>query len=270
MIAGTCCVDLLARKRKARESCNNGNTAPLQLYDKKACKPRAHGVPNPSPSPDKIAPDLYYAILPTTVGGVESSSDENNNRRIVLEVNRTWAPIGADRFYSLVNDGYYDCAALFRVVPGFVLQWGIAAEPEETAKWETEIPDDHVSRTQSNLAGWASFATAGPETRTAQVFVNTVDNPRLDAMGFAPFARVIEGMDTVLTSEDLNIPDPVPNQAIYRDEGNAWILDLYPDIDIILPGGSTTTTLPVAAPIDAAPIHEKDKKRNTDKGEGGV
>lgn len=144
-------------------------------------------------------------------------------------------PWGVDRFYALVNDHYYDCAAFFRVVPDFVVQFGIAAQPEESLKWNTTIPDDPV--VMSNLPGYVSYATAGPDTRTTQIFVNLVDNSRLDSDGFASFAKVVQGMDLFQTPP---IDNPTPNstdgvdQDTYMAEGNEWILEEYPDIDLLL------------------------------------
>lgn len=119
----------------------------------------------------------------------------------------------------------------------FVVQFGIAAEPDETAKWNTTIPDDPVL--QSNLYGYVSFATAGPDTRTSQIFINTANNSRLDASGFSPFARVIQGMETVLA---LNNPTPGNSDGVdqdeYSEQGNPWILEYYPDIDIIQGDGN--------------------------------
>ena len=102
---------------------------------------------------------------------------------MVLEVNRSWAPIGADRFYALVGDRYYDDAAFFRVVPSFVVQ-GIAALPEETKKWDEPIQDDPVLVSNPGTVTYA--ATSQPNSRTTQIFINYVDNSGLDSQGFAP------------------------------------------------------------------------------------
>jgi peptidyl-prolyl cis-trans isomerase A (cyclophilin A) len=114
----------------------------------------------------------------------------------VIDVHRDWAPRGADRFYNLVRSGYYDDVRFFRVISGFMAQFGIHGDPRVSAAWtDQHIPDDPVRRT--NLRGMVSFATAGPGTRTTQVFINYGSNDRLDAMGFAPFGQVVEGMDVV-------------------------------------------------------------------------
>jgi peptidyl-prolyl cis-trans isomerase A (cyclophilin A) len=186
-------------------------------YDKTQCTPGPHNASNQ----DGVkAPDHFYVEFQTTV---------SDSQPLLLEVNRTWAPLGVDRFYGLVRDNYYDCAAFFRVVPGFVVQWGIASDPEETGKWDTTIPDDPVF--ESNKKGFVTFAMAGPDTRTTQIYVNTEDNTGLDGQGFAPFARVVRGMDEVFSNVDA--PKPDPDQGTYMTRGNSWILDEYPGIDII-------------------------------------
>lgn len=130
------------------------------------------------------APDSFRARFATTKGD------------FVIAVHRDWAPLGADRFYNLVRSGYYDGVRFFRVLPGFMAQFGIHGDTAVTAAWrERRIPDDQVRGT--NGRGMVTFATAGPGTRTTQVFINYGNNDRLDGMGFAPFGQVVEGMDVV-------------------------------------------------------------------------
>ena len=130
------------------------------------------------------APDSFRARFSTTKGD------------FVIAVQRAWAPLGADRFYNLARSGYYDGVRFFRVLPGFMAQFGIHGDTAVTAAWrERRIQDDPVRRT--NIRGLASFATAGPGTRTTQIFINYGNNDRLDAMGFAPFGQVVEGMEVV-------------------------------------------------------------------------
>ena len=119
---------------------------------------------------------------------------ETTKGEFVIEVNPEWAPLGAARFGELVGGGYYDGAKFFRVLPGFVVQFGLPADPK-TAPKAGNLADDPV--TQSNAKGTITFATAGPNTRTTQVFINLTDNKRLDGMGFAPFGKVVSGMDVV-------------------------------------------------------------------------
>jgi len=120
---------------------------------------------------------------------------ECTNGTFVIECTKDWAPLGVQRFYELVRDGFYDGASFFRVVPGFVVQFGLAADPKMTAKWGKEIKDDPVK--ESNKENTVCFATKGPNTRTTQLFVNLGNNANLDHMGFAPFGKVIAGMDVV-------------------------------------------------------------------------
>src|SRR6266566_2812501 len=130
------------------------------------------------------APDSFKAKFETSAGD------------FVIAVQRRWAPQGADRFYNLTRSGYYDGVRFFRVISGFMVQFGIHGDPAVSAAWrEQRIPDDPVRRT--NLRGMVTFATAGPGTRTTQIFINYRNNDRLDAMGFAPFGQVVVGMDVV-------------------------------------------------------------------------
>jgi peptidyl-prolyl cis-trans isomerase A (cyclophilin A) len=148
----------------------------------------------------------------------------------VVEVHRDWAPFGADRFYQLVKSGFYDDARFFRVVPGFVVQWGINKDPQVTAQWQSKtIPDDPVK--ESNLAGYVSFATSGPNTRTTQVFVNLANNMRLDSMGFAAFGRVIQGLEVV--AHLYSGYGEQPQQNLIESEGNAYLQQNFPNLDYI-------------------------------------
>ncbi|VEU35927.1 unnamed protein product [Pseudo-nitzschia multistriata] len=221
-------------------------------YDKNACQPGSHDVPNPYPAADLVAPDHFYVKMPSTV---------SDGIPIIFEVNRTWSPFGADRFFALAKDNYFDCAAFFRVIPSFVVQWGIASDPVETVKWGTAIPDDPVM--ESNTKGMVSFATSGPGTRTTQIFVNTADNSFLDTQGFSPFARVVQGMEEVFLGNNMYVADPVPNQFTYESEGNAWILEDYPAIDIVkgLPQGDsvTNTTTEVMLTLEEKPDEEQEE-----------
>ena len=191
------------------------------------CTPNYQGITNLYPLPDPRAPDKFTVQWYTSVSSVIP---------VVLLVSREWSPYGADRFYQLVLDQFYDCAGFFRIVPDFVVQFGIAAGPQETTKWNTTIPDDQV--TQSNTFGMVSYATAGPDTRTTQIFINTINNSRLDALGFSPFAVVISGMDVVLQLEN---PTPDSSDGVDQDEytmyGNMWLLSNYPNISLIFSQG---------------------------------
>ncbi len=184
---------------------------------------RQAGQPAPAAA-EAQAPDSYKVHFDTSKGA------------FVLQVNRSWAPLGADRFYTLVKSGFYDGARFFRVLPGFVVQFGIAADPAVSAKWRNaNLPDDPVS--QSNRPGTITFATGGPNTRTTQVFINLADNARLDSSGFSPFGSVTQGMDVV---EQLysgygegapNGSGPAQPQA--EAEGNAYLEREFPKLDYI-------------------------------------
>lgn len=189
-------------------------------------------VPNPSPAADGQAPEKFTVVFDTNVllKGVSAPP-------IVMEVIRSWAPKGVDRFYSLMKDGFYNQAGLFRVVPDFVLQFGIAASPAETEKWNTIITDDPVVMSNTNWT--VSYATAGPDTRTTQIFINYIDNSRLDSMGFSPFARVVSGFETALSVVN---PTPGDSNGVDQDEytakGNDWLLQSCPDISLITCGST--------------------------------
>ncbi len=154
----------------------------------KSAPKAAAGVPdlhNPAdPGFAQQAPDSFRARFSTTQGD------------FVILVHRAWAPHGADRFYNLVRSGFYDGVRFFRVIPGFMAQFGIHGDTGLTAAWRPRtIPDDPVRAT--NGRGMVTYATAGPATRTTQIFINYGDNRRLDGSGFAPFGQVVEGMDVV-------------------------------------------------------------------------
>lgn len=155
---------------------------------------------------------------------------ETTKGDIVLQVNSSWAPLGVERFRSLVESGYYDGAKFFRVVPGFVVQFGLAADPNVTAANGTNLKDDPV--TQSNSRGRLTFATAGPNTRTTQLFINLGDNKFLDGQGFAPFAEVVEGMEIV--DQFHSGYGEQPNQGHIRTKGNAYLDASFPRLDGIV------------------------------------
>ncbi|MDE3199265.1 MAG: peptidylprolyl isomerase [Acidobacteriota bacterium] len=148
----------------------------------------------------------------------------------VVEITRSDAPNGADRFYNLVKDHYFDGARFYRVVPGFMVQWGGAADPAETKKWDVPISDDPVKTT--NARGTITFAaSSAPNSRTTHMFINFVDNARLDAMGFAPVGKVVSGMENVdrIYSGDGENPD----QMQIKDLGNAYLEKAFPNLDYI-------------------------------------
>jgi peptidyl-prolyl cis-trans isomerase A (cyclophilin A) len=134
---------------------------------------------------DRRAPEVFRVRVETTAGS------------FVIEAHRAWSPHGADRFYDLVQSGYYNDSRFFRVVPGRWVQFGISGNPQIAERWRHRvIPDDPL--VEHNTAGFVAFANTGPHTRSTEVYIDTGDNARLDNQsGFAPFGRVVEGMDTV-------------------------------------------------------------------------
>ena len=154
----------------------------------------------------------------------------------VVEVHRDWAPSGADRFYNLVKNGFYDDTRFFRVINGFMVQFGINGDPRVAAPWrDAKIQDDAVK--QSNKRGYITFATAGPNTRTSQVFINFADNSQLDRQGFSPFGQVISGMnvvDTLFSDYGEGAPSGRgPEQGRIQGEGNAYLKRDFPKLDYI-------------------------------------
>ncbi|MEM7191885.1 MAG: peptidylprolyl isomerase [Pseudomonadota bacterium] len=170
------------------------------------------------------APDAYKAKFVTSKG------------TFVIQVERFWAPNGADRFYNLVKNGFYNDARFFRVIDGFMVQFGISGNPDVSAAWSNAtIPDDPVR--ESNTRGTVTFATAGPNTRTTQVFINFNNNSMLNGQGFAPFGKVISGMDVVdslFKGYGEGAPrGNGPSQGLIKSQGNAYLVTKFPKLDYI-------------------------------------
>lgn len=228
-------------------------------------KPAASAAKTPGnpPAPPRLlnpaalkakAPELYRARFVTTKGD------------FVVEVHRDWAPLGADRFYNLVKNGFFNDAAFFRVVPNFMVQFGVPGNPKVASAWaNANLKDDPVK--QSNKRGFISYAMAGPNTRSTQVFINFKDaNAQLDSQGFAPFGQVTEGMDVVdqIYSGYGDMPDmgghgPSPDKL--AAQGNVYLHKNFPQIDYIK---SATIIFPeTTAPAPAA--HKPGAKKATAK-----
>jgi len=176
------------------------------------------------------APDVYDVKFTTTKGD------------FVVQVTRAWAPLGADRFYNLVQHGFFTDAAFFRIVPGFIVQFGLSADPRVNSVWRSaNIKDDPVA--QSNRPGTLTFATAGPNTRTTQLFINYGNNTFLDSQGFAPFGKVTSGMDVV--QKLYSGYGERPDQGSITMEGKAYLDKNFPNLDRIK---SATVISPAAAP----------------------
>ncbi|HTS11920.1 MAG TPA: peptidylprolyl isomerase [Candidatus Limnocylindrales bacterium] len=172
------------------------------------------------------APDIYDVRLETTKGN------------IVLQVSRALAPRGADRFYHLVESGFYDDSRFYRVIAGRFAQFGIAGDPAIAKIWQNErFPDDPVKA--SNTRGTFAYAMTGPDARTTQIYINTGDQARLDAMGFAPFGKVIQGMDVVDRlyagyGETSGGGMRAGHQAKLFEEGNAYLDREFPLLDKLI------------------------------------
>jgi peptidyl-prolyl cis-trans isomerase A (cyclophilin A) len=193
--------------------------APKTATQKPTAKPPAPSAALRTPSKLKeVAPATYDVSFDTSAGP------------FVVRITRAWAPKGADRFYNLVKHGYYNDGRFFRVVPNFMVQFGINGNPKIQSVWrEANITDDPV--TQSNKRGFITFATRGPNTRTTQVFINFKDNAFLDGQGFAPFGQVVSGMEIV---EKINSAyGERPDQGRIQAEGNAYLAKEFPKLDFI-------------------------------------
>ena len=156
---------------------------------------------------------------------------ETSKGTFVVQVNREWAPNGADRFYNLVKNGFFDNARFFRVVPDFMVQFGINGDPKVSEVWRpARIPDDRV--TQSNKRGYITFATSGPNSRTTQVFINFKDNAFLDKQGFSPFGQIVSGMENVVDKIHAGYGES-PNQGAIQMQGNSYLNSSFPSLDYI-------------------------------------
>jgi peptidyl-prolyl cis-trans isomerase A (cyclophilin A) len=168
----------------------------------------------------ETAPDVYRARFETSKGA------------FVIEVNRAWAPLGADRFYNLVKNGFYDGTRFFRVRPGFVVQWGLNGDPAVQSVWRrANLQDD--PRVKSNTRGFVTFAKESlPNTRSTQIFINCADNDYLDAEGFVPFGQVVSGLQI---AERFFAPprDKEPDQRRILSQGNEYLQKDYPQLDFV-------------------------------------
>jgi peptidyl-prolyl cis-trans isomerase A (cyclophilin A) len=187
-------------------------------------------APRVAPAQDAKAKLANPAALKEQAPATYKAKFETSNGVFVVEVHRDWAPIGADRFYNLVKNGFYDDCRFFRVMPNFMVQFGINGTPSIQANWRgAPLKDDKVK--ESNKRGYITFATAGPNTRTSQVFINFKDNGFLDGQGFAPFGQVTTGMDVV---DKINAQyGERPNQGAIQDQGNAYLNKDFPKLDYI-------------------------------------
>ena len=174
-----------------------------------------------SQAPEKFIVEMSVLIYGETVAS-----------SVKIQVMRNWSPLGVDRFYALLVERYYDCAIFYRNAPNFVVQFGYAADPNESATWSSAIADDKV--VQSNTKGTLTFATSGQDSRSTHLFFNFGDNSFLDSQGFSPFAFVLDGYSTLT-----KLYNPTPgnsggiDQGEYESGGNEWVLSNYPQVSMI-------------------------------------
>jgi peptidyl-prolyl cis-trans isomerase A (cyclophilin A) len=169
---------------------------------------------------NETAPEKFQAKFDTSKG------------EFIIEVTRAWAPKGADRFYNLVKNGFYTDCRFFRVIDNFMVQFGINGDPKVSQVWRpAQIQDDPVK--QSNSRGYITYAMAGPNTRTTQLFINFKNNAGLDSQGFSPFGKVIKGMDIVDSLNKEYGGTPSDHQTQIQMQGNAYLNKEYPKLDFI-------------------------------------
>ncbi len=214
-----CCV-LLSACGSGSEASQAAKPASTEAQDAKETKAT---VPKNIAANAEQAPPTFSVKFETTKGD------------LLIDVTREWAPLGADRFYSLVRAGYYNDVAFFRVIKGFMAQVGISGDPALNATWRTKrITDDPVK--QSNTEGMVSFAMGGPNSRTTQIFINFVNNSRLDKMGFASFGKVRDMQPVKALYSEYGEGAPRgkgPNQGRLQMEGNPYLKRDFPELDYI-------------------------------------
>ena len=198
--------------------------APVKAYPPK---------PAPGPHPGLLDPAQAEGKAPATF----KAQFETTNGKLVIQVTRSWSPLGADRFYNLVKIGYFKDVAFFRVIDGFMAQFGIHGDPKVNQGWaQSNIKDDPVK--ESNLRGYITFAKTGaPDSRSVQFFINYRDNRTLDPQGFSPFGRVISGMEVIDTIYKGYGEGPPrgrgPDQGRVRMVGNSYLKKDFPKLDYI-------------------------------------
>jgi peptidyl-prolyl cis-trans isomerase A (cyclophilin A) len=207
----------------------------------------------PSSTQQKAAPSTHASLLHPAALTAKAPAQYDvkfvtTKGDFVLHVTRAWAPQGADRFYNLVTHHFYDGCAFFRVVPKFVVQFGLTGDPAINKAWQdAKINDDPA--THSNKPGTITFATAGANTRTTQVFINFGSNSFLDNQGFAPFGEVTSGMDVVQSLYSGYADQPTGHQGEITEQGKSYLQKNFPNLDSI-----KTATVVSPAPAAASPV----------------
>jgi peptidyl-prolyl cis-trans isomerase A (cyclophilin A) len=177
-----------------------------------------NSAPDAAAVPTGPAPDSFRVTFETSRGPV------------VVEAIRAWSPNGVDRFHALTRAGFFDENRFFRVLPGFIAQFGLNDKPKVNELWDAKpIPDDPAR--ESNRRGTLSFATEGPNTRAHQLFINLADNPRLDKLGFTPIGRVVSGMEAVDSIYAGYEEDP--SQRMIQRLGNSYLARMFPKLDYV-------------------------------------
>jgi peptidyl-prolyl cis-trans isomerase A (cyclophilin A) len=227
--------------------CSSSQPSKDAAEERKATPPPAETGAAPTPAPAAAEPAKAPEPEAKAPAKKTAPTEAPENFRVkfttskgpfVVEVHKAWAPKGVQRFYELVQAGYFDGNRFFRIVPNFIVQFGMSGDPATLRKWDKNIPDDPVL--QTNRTGSLTFATAGPNTRTTQLFINLRSNQMLDPQGFAPFAMVVEGMSVV---ESFNKEyGEKPDQDSIRQRGNEYLNSQFPNLDYIkkaevVPGG---------------------------------
>ena len=232
----------MAGQKKAPEevpktalSKDEGNALIRRTAAKSPKPPPAAATEAAKPHPALLDPRLANEQAP----GHFKAKFETSKGEFVIEVHREWAPLGADRFYNLVKIGFYDNVRFFRVIQTprpFMAQFGLNGDPKVSAKWRMARIKDEPGK-MSNIRGYISYAKAGPNSRTTQVFINYDNNARLDSMGFSPFGQVVEGMEVVDSLYgDYGEGAPRgrgPNQNSIQQQGNAYLEKSFPKLDYV-------------------------------------
>ena len=230
--------DLEAREQ-AEEKIEEGKVLAEELKEEGAAKAAETEATTPA---DAAAPASTGAYVPVYLAGWPEKAPDNfklnfvtSKGDFVIEADKSWAPLGTERLYQLARESYFNEVRFFRVIPGFMAQFGLSGDPRANKYWDRKnLRDETV--TQSNLRGYVTFARAGPNTRSTQLFINFGDNSRLDnsnGFGFPPIGKVIEGMGVV---DQLygGYNNPVPDQGQITRRGNAYLEENYPKLDYIV------------------------------------
>ncbi len=212
--------------------------SPQGLASDSTARPRKTSqADEPEETPESLKPDA--ALFDPSLANEKAPEKfqvkcDTSKGSFVIQANRNWSPKGVDRFYNLVKIGYFNDIAFFRVIKGFVVQFGISGDPQINRKWQNAtITDDPVK--ESNQRGFLTFAMGGPNTRTTQLFINLTDNVRLDQMGFSPVGQVVEGMsviDSLHSGYGEGAPGGHgPSQELIRSRGNKYLKSEFPNLD---------------------------------------